>query len=224
VRTFSTIWTKLRQNGATYRKALVGSELKRIIPFQIFALRKKRGWSQEELAKRSGLTQGVISRAEDPDYGNLTFNTVISIAGGFDVAFIGRFSSFSELDDYLVELSEESAGLVPSFEEEDREISEQRRIPYVTQVRRRRYVKQSKQTESVTFPVMPRVPISGSPWIPKQGPTANEQSQTTLPFEPAVRSGAAAPIIEFPEKVGMVPQMFAPALRSAVGAGAQYGR
>jgi transcriptional regulator with XRE-family HTH domain len=124
VRTFSTVWTKLRETGAAYRRAFVASELKRLIPFQIYALRKKRGWSQEELAKRSNLTQGVISRAEDPDYGNMTFNTVISIAGGFDIAFVGKFVPFSELDDYFVGLSEDSAGSVPSFAEED-QISEQ---------------------------------------------------------------------------------------------------
>lgn len=122
--TFSTVWTKLRENGPAYRKAFVGSQLKRLIPFQVNALRKKRGWSQEELAKRSGLTQGVISRAEDPDYGNMTFNTVISIAGGFDVAFVGKFVPFSELDDYFVGLSEESAGSIPSFEGENQRIEQ----------------------------------------------------------------------------------------------------
>lgn len=122
VRTFSTVWTKLRENGAAYRKAFVGSQVKRLIPFQIYALRKMRGWSQEELADRSGLTQGVISRAEDPDYGNMTFNTVISIAGGFDVAFIGKFVPFRELDDYLVGLSEKSAGSIPSFAEDNQRV------------------------------------------------------------------------------------------------------
>ena len=124
MRTFRTVWTKLQQSGAAYRKAFVASEIKRLIPFQVYALRKKRGWSQEELAKRAGLTQGVISRAEDPDYGNMTFNTVISIAGGFDVAFVGKFVPFSELDDYFVGLSEESAGSVPTFEEENQRIEQ----------------------------------------------------------------------------------------------------
>jgi transcriptional regulator with XRE-family HTH domain len=118
MRTFETVWTKLAENGAAFRKAFVSSQVKRLIPFQIHALRKNRGWSQEELAKRSGLTQGVISRAEDPDNGNLTFNTVIAIAGGFDVAFIGKFVPFSESNDYFVGISERSAGSVPSFSEE----------------------------------------------------------------------------------------------------------
>lgn len=119
MRTFDSIWKKLLEKGPAYRKAFVGSQIKRLIPFQIHALRKDRGWSQAELAKRCGLTQGVISRAEDPDYGNLTFNTAIAIAGGFDVAFIGKFVPFSEIDDYVVGLSEISAGSIPSFTEEN---------------------------------------------------------------------------------------------------------
>jgi transcriptional regulator with XRE-family HTH domain len=119
VRTFESVWTKLLENGAAYRKAFVGSQVKRLIPFQIHALRKNRRWSQDELAKRCGLTQGVISRAEDPDYGNLTLNTTIAIAGGFDVAFVGKFVPFSELDDFVVGLSEVSSGSIPSFTEEN---------------------------------------------------------------------------------------------------------
>jgi transcriptional regulator with XRE-family HTH domain len=118
VNIFEKIWTKLRNK--EYRKAFVSAEVKRMIPFQISAMRKLRGISQEELAKRSGLTQGVISRAEDPDYGNLTFNTVIKIANGFDVAFVGKFVPHSELAAWYLGFSEESLGNVPSFETEDK--------------------------------------------------------------------------------------------------------
>jgi transcriptional regulator with XRE-family HTH domain len=114
--TFSKIWAKL--SNKKYRRAFVEAELKRGVPFQIRAMRKKLGWSQEKLAQASGLTQGVISRAEDPNYGNLTFNTVLDIASGFDVAFIGRFVPFSELAKWVENLSEESAQ-VASFEIED---------------------------------------------------------------------------------------------------------
>ena len=60
------------------------------------------------LAERSGLTQGAISRAL-----NLTVNlvnTIIRIASGFDVAFVGRFVPFSELID-AHEDTEESVDL-----------------------------------------------------------------------------------------------------------------
>jgi hypothetical protein len=38
----------------------------------------------------------MISRAEDTNYGTLSFKTVIAIANGFDVAFVGRFVPFSQ--------------------------------------------------------------------------------------------------------------------------------
>lgn len=123
MRTFRDLWIKLKRS-VGFRKAFVGAEVKRLIPFQISAIRNVRGWSQEELARRAGLTQGVISRAEDPDYGNLTFNTVIKIANGFDVAFVGKFVPYSELTDWYVKLSEESAGNVPSFGQEDNAMGE----------------------------------------------------------------------------------------------------
>jgi len=114
--TVSELWRKFAKS-RKYREAFVASTFKKGIPFQIRALRKQRGWSQEQLAANADLTQGVVSRAEDPNYGNLTFNTILRIAAGFDVAFIGRFVRFSELDKWFVKLSEKSAE-VPSFGEE----------------------------------------------------------------------------------------------------------
>lgn len=106
-------WAKSKK----YREAFVASQFKRGIPFQIRALRAKRGWSQAELAKHAGLTQGVISRAEDPDYGNLAFNTVLRIAAGFDVAFVGMFIPFTQLA-RLVTLQSEDSVQVPSFDDD----------------------------------------------------------------------------------------------------------
>jgi transcriptional regulator with XRE-family HTH domain len=84
---------------------------------------KQKDFSQERLAFESDLTQGVISRAANPDYGNLTLNTIIRIAAGLDVAFVGKFVPFSELGKWFTTLSEEAVS-VKSFEEEDKEISE----------------------------------------------------------------------------------------------------
>ena len=82
-------------------------------------MRKKLGLSQADLARLAGISQGVISRAEDPDYGNLTFNTVLRIAAGMDCAFVGRIVPFSDLAKWFDNLSEESVQ-VPTFDEEDR--------------------------------------------------------------------------------------------------------
>jgi transcriptional regulator with XRE-family HTH domain len=116
VNTFDQVWEKLARS-KKYRSSFATAQFKRLVPFQIRALRKHRGWSQEKLAAESSITQGVVSRAEDPDNGNLTVNTILSIAAGFDVAFVGRFVPFSELDTWFLDLSEESMQ-VPSFEDE----------------------------------------------------------------------------------------------------------
>ncbi len=100
-----------------YREAFVSSFLKRYIPFQIRTIRKKRGISQKQLADDAKVTQGVISRAEDPDYGNLTFNTVLRIAAGYDLAFVGKFVRFSELLKTIDDMSEDAFDL-PGFVEE----------------------------------------------------------------------------------------------------------
>lgn len=115
--TLETLGSRLERGGPEYREAFVASQLKRGIPFQARALRKQRGWSQAELADRSQLTQGAVSRALDPDYGNLTLNTILRIAAGFDVAFIGKFVPFSELAHWYANQSEESVQ-VPSFDQD----------------------------------------------------------------------------------------------------------
>lgn len=114
--TFEGLWQKLARS-KEYREEFVAAQLKRGIPFQIRALLRGKGWKQEELAKRARLTQGVISRAMNANYGNLTLNTLIRIAAGFDIAFIGHFVPFSELDECFTNLSK--ATKVLSFEEED---------------------------------------------------------------------------------------------------------
>jgi transcriptional regulator with XRE-family HTH domain len=106
--TLTKLRERLERGGKDYRNAFVAAQLKRGIPFQARALRKQRGWSQEDLARESGLTQGAVSRALDPDYGNLTLNTILKIAAGFDVAFIGKFVPFSELGRWFQGQSEES--------------------------------------------------------------------------------------------------------------------
>ncbi len=117
VNTFKNVWNKLSDR--VYRRSFAATQFKRLVPFQIRSLRKNRGWSQGQLAENSRLTQGVISRAEDSDYGNLTINTILRIADGFDVAFIGKFIPYSELDDWFIGLSEDEVK-IPSFEEEDK--------------------------------------------------------------------------------------------------------
>jgi hypothetical protein len=116
--TFEDTWRKLARS-KSYREQFALWLLKRSVPLQIKALRKRRCGSQAVLAERARLTQGVVSRAEDQEYGNLTFNTVGKIASGLDMAFIGRFVPFSELVKFSLDLSEEEFESIPTFEEEN---------------------------------------------------------------------------------------------------------
>ena len=118
------LWKKLAGSKA-YREEFVAAQAKRAIPFQISALMDRQELTQKELAKRAKLTQGVISRAADPGYGNLTLNTIIRVAAGFDVAFIGKFVPFSDLVTFFDRLSRDELSNVPSFNEElDRSIAQ----------------------------------------------------------------------------------------------------
>jgi transcriptional regulator with XRE-family HTH domain len=110
----SRLWEKLTRS-KKYRDGFVASTVKRMIPLQIRVLRKQREWSQAQLATESNLTQGVISRAEDPDYGNLTVNTLIRIGAGFDCAFVGRYVPFSDFAKWYANLSDEKSLEVSSF-------------------------------------------------------------------------------------------------------------
>jgi len=116
--TFDDVWRKLAKS-KKYREEFALAFLKRSVPFQVKTLRKKHCGSQAVLAERAKLTQGVVSRAEDQEYGNLTFNTVGRIAAGLDMAFIGKFVPFSEFIGFSLTLSEEQFENIPSFEEED---------------------------------------------------------------------------------------------------------
>lgn len=118
--TTTEVWQKF--SNKKYRTAFARAQFKRLVPLQIQTLRRQRGWSQQELAEYAKVTQGVVSRSEDQDYGNLTVNTILNIAEGFDVAFVGRFVPFSELDDWYVNLSQETMR-VPSFEEENASVT-----------------------------------------------------------------------------------------------------
>jgi transcriptional regulator with XRE-family HTH domain len=121
--TFNELWRKLAKT-KEYRREFVASLLKRGTAMQIQSLLKKREWTQGQLAEKSGLTQGVISRAKNPAYGNLTFNTVIDIAAGFDVAFIGRFVPFSEFAKWVQSVPSDMSFEIPSFDAEEAKIQE----------------------------------------------------------------------------------------------------
>jgi transcriptional regulator with XRE-family HTH domain len=119
---FKSLWKKLSQS-KKYREHFVEAQVKRGLPAQIRALMKQQNLTQKQLAERARLTQGVISRAANPSYGNLTVNTIIRIAAGLDVAFIGRFVPFSELTAWFDNIGRETSFVVAPFKEENKRFS-----------------------------------------------------------------------------------------------------
>jgi transcriptional regulator with XRE-family HTH domain len=95
----------------------MSSIAKRAFAFQLQAIMKRKGLSQEKVAEMCGLTQGVISRAADPDYGKLTVTIKTKIAAGLDMAYLGTLVPYSNLEKWFTGLSEEAVQ-VPTFDEE----------------------------------------------------------------------------------------------------------
>jgi transcriptional regulator with XRE-family HTH domain len=63
---------------------------------QLYALRKQRDWSQQQLAERSGIAQERISKIESADFNSITLSTLNKLARAFDVDVRVAFESFSQ--------------------------------------------------------------------------------------------------------------------------------
>jgi transcriptional regulator with XRE-family HTH domain len=100
-----------------YRETFVDENVSFGLGYQIRALREKHGWTQQELAKRTGKAQETISQLENPDYGRYTLKTLITLAAAFDVALAVNFVSFGEFAERLANLTPERIA-PPSYEEE----------------------------------------------------------------------------------------------------------
>jgi transcriptional regulator with XRE-family HTH domain len=117
------LWSSLRR-GPKSRIKFAESHLNKNLAFQIRAMRASRGWSQEELARRTGMNQNMIYRLENPSYGKPTISTLKRIAAAFDVALVVRFLPFSRLVDWVTGTPFVDRGLssdslaVPTFREE----------------------------------------------------------------------------------------------------------
>lgn len=104
ISTAKQIWRKFSR-GKGYRDAFVASNLSTNVAAQIVGMREERGWRQVELAERSGMAQARISVLEDPNYDKFTISTLKRIASAFDVALVIRFVPFSELLNWVVNIT-----------------------------------------------------------------------------------------------------------------------
>lgn len=67
-----------------FRKRYFLAESSALIAEQLVALRKRRDLNQKQVAEKAGTRQSAISRAEQADYQNWSFNTLRSIADVLD--------------------------------------------------------------------------------------------------------------------------------------------
>jgi transcriptional regulator with XRE-family HTH domain len=171
----SDLWHKL--SNREYRASFAALQLKRGVPFQIRAILKKRGWTQEKLAEQAELTQGVISRAQDPDYGNLTINTISRLAAGFDVAFVGEFVPFSRLVDWFQNLSEDS-GEIESFNREYAQLSKLK----FSRRRKRRSLKTAKESVIAEPAQRSLFPESTTTKLPQGRESTVQREKKVVPF------------------------------------------
>jgi transcriptional regulator with XRE-family HTH domain len=77
-----------------YRDSYLEGFVKGSIALQIRALREKFGLSQVDFAKKMGMTQSVVSRLEDAEYGGVSVNTLLKVAKENGVALNIGFSDY----------------------------------------------------------------------------------------------------------------------------------
>lgn len=100
-----------------YREAYVIEHVKTSVPLQIHHLREQRDLTQAQMAEQAKTTQTVISRLEDPNYGNLTVNSLLKIASALDIGLLIKFVPFSRLLVEFQDLSPQALSARPFTEE-----------------------------------------------------------------------------------------------------------
>ena len=111
--TISKIGSKLSDPG--YRRAYVASQINVGIPFQLRALLKSRGKTQEWLAEKTGMLQPRISGLVTPGKTRPNIETLRRLAEAFDCGLTVRFVPFSELAKWSEGFDPENF-MVPDFE------------------------------------------------------------------------------------------------------------
>jgi DNA-binding Xre family transcriptional regulator len=100
-----TLAEELKDKG--YAHAYMSEQANMRIASQVRALRLQRGWTQQHLARASGMAQERISKIEAADFDSLTLSTLRKLAGAFDVHVMATFVQFSSAILDFVALSPE---------------------------------------------------------------------------------------------------------------------
>ena len=91
-----------------YRERFISGEIKRVIPFQLRALRASRKWTQAQLGTEASMPQTVISRIENGNAASLSIKTLLKLASAFDVALVVRFEPIDTVIKFVDTMSPES--------------------------------------------------------------------------------------------------------------------
>lgn len=103
------LWDRLSRK--KYRDAFVEEHINSGVAVQIHENRIARGMNQLEMGKLLGVTQGRISRLENPDCGTPNLKTLVRIASAFDCGLLVKFVPFSELARWAISAPEEPAAV-----------------------------------------------------------------------------------------------------------------
>lgn len=96
-----------------YRHGLVEAEIANGIAFQLKAMLRDRGWTQQILAERAGTAQPLISKYLS-GYENYNLQTLKRLASGLDVGLIVSFAPFSEIVNRITRRTYASVA-IPSY-------------------------------------------------------------------------------------------------------------
>jgi transcriptional regulator with XRE-family HTH domain len=103
-----------------YRDAYLQSHVRGGIAYQIHALREKLKLSQAEFAQKINKPQSVVSRLEDTEYGKVTIQTLLDIAGALDVALLVRFVAYPQFLRETADMSPRTLAAESIFETQEK--------------------------------------------------------------------------------------------------------
>lgn len=89
-----------------FRNGYLESHVKMFIAHQIRSMRGNQ--TQKEFAKKLGMTQSVVSRIENPEYGQVSIQTLLDIAKKLDIALLVRFASYRDFLEITSDFTENS--------------------------------------------------------------------------------------------------------------------
>lgn len=108
-------WQELKNK--SYREAYTQEQPTIDLAFQIWSLRRSRGWTEAELAQKCGWSKVRQVKIETVGGDALTWKTLQKLAAAFDVGLLVKFVPFSELVE-AEEAFDPNTFTVPSFDKD----------------------------------------------------------------------------------------------------------